>query len=44
MGVRFCLPEALTDLGDPASLVSGFPVCLHNHRHGKPPGYGHSDL
>ena len=41
--IRIC-PGALTDSGSPARLVSGVPVCLHHHSHGKPPHHVHSDL
>ena len=46
--IRICLYQnfswALTDSGAPARLVSGVPVCLHHHSHGKPPHHVHSDL
>ena len=44
VSARICLPGALTDSGAPARLVSGVPVCLYYHCHGKPPHHGHSDL
>lgn len=42
--IRICLPGTLTDSRAPASPVSGVPICLHHHCHGKPPHHSHGDL